>query len=140
MLGGIARELSQGCSGCELELGSCSKVARESLGGVAWRSCPLVEPGGVEPGWLRSCSGVARESLAGVARGSCSGVARDVSQVCLGVDLESLAGELLKAIAAELIQGCTEIARELLGRVAWERCLGVARGSAAGVEPGLLGS
>ena len=63
-----------------------------------------------------------------------------MSQVCLGVDLESLAGELLKAIAAELIQGCTEVARELLGRVAWERCLGVARGSAAGVGPGLLGS
>ena len=78
---------------------------------------------------------LSRELLMGVAR-----VAQDVSQVCSGADLESLAGELLKIIAAELIQGCPEVARELLGRVARERCLGVARASAAGVEPGLLGS
>ena len=87
-------------------------------------------------------SGELLGSLKGIRlnRESCSGVARELSQVCSGVDLESLAGELLKAIAAEFIQGCPEVARELLGRVARERCLGVARGSAAGVEPGLLGS
>ena len=75
------------------------------------------------------------ELLIGVAR-----VARDVRQVCSGADLESLAGELLKIIEAELIQGCPEVARELLGRIARERCLGATHGSAAGVEPGLLGS
>ena len=72
----------------------------------------------------------------GLNRESCSGVARELSQVCSGVDLESLAGELLKAIAAELIQGCPEVARELLGSVAW----GLLQGSAAGVGPGFPGS
>ena len=80
----------------------------------------------------------------GVAR-----VAQDVSQVCSGADLESLAGELLKIIAAELIQGCPEVARELLGRVARESCSGellgsvawgLLQGSAAGVGPGFPGS
>ena len=99
-------------------------------------------------------SGVARELLGSLSRELLVGVARvaqDVSQVCSGADLESLAGELLKIIAAELIQGCPEVARELLGRVARERCLGVAPGKCRGswarvsrelirVALGLLGS
>ena len=90
-------------------------------------------------------SGELLGSLKGIRlnRESCSGVARELSQVWSGVDLESLAGGLLKAIAAEFIQArklLGSCSGELLGRIARELCLGATHGSAAGVELGLLGS
>ena len=47
--------------------------------------------------------------------------------------MESLAGELLKIIAAELIQGCPEVARELLVSCAGELLGSVAWGLLGGV-------